>query len=179
MASTIVKCYKEHFPALRLIGKCYTNADRLNGGYGELWHEWLGKGWFDDLERSAKPAADVESGYLGLITMSYPEYRNFKYWIGMLFPKDTPVPESYAHLDLPESKVGMVWVHGRLADGELIGEAPCEAALKKVLGSNWGDLNTNACGKNTVVFFERYNHPRFTTPDEKGNVILDYGFYLQ
>jgi hypothetical protein len=27
-------------------------------------------------------------------------------------------------------------------------------------------------------FFERYNSPRFTVPDEKGNVILDICAYL-
>ena len=27
--------------------------------------------------------------------------------------------------------------------------------------------------------FERYNCPRFTTPDEKGNVILDYGISIE
>jgi len=40
-------------------------------------------------------------------------------------------------------------------------------------------LNENAGGENTLVFFELYNCPRFTTPDDKGNVILDYGFYLK
>ena len=27
--------------------------------------------------------------------------------------------------------------------------------------------------------FERYNCPRFTTPDEEGNVILDYGISIE
>ena len=27
--------------------------------------------------------------------------------------------------------------------------------------------------------FERYNCPRFTTPDEKGNVILDYALSVK
>ena len=34
-------------------------------------------------------------------------------------------------------------------------------------GPNWGDW----C-------FERYNCPRFTSPDEAGNVILDYGISI-
>ncbi len=28
-------------------------------------------------------------------------------------------------------------------------------------------------------FFERYGCPRFTVPDEKGNVILDIGFFVK
>ena len=32
--------------------------------------------------------------------------------------------------------------------------------------------------ENRTCFFERYVCPRFTTPDENGSVILDYGIFL-
>jgi len=34
MAIEVKKVYKEHFPALRFIGKRYTNDDRSGGGFG-------------------------------------------------------------------------------------------------------------------------------------------------
>lgn len=38
----IIKVYREHMPALRLIGKRYTDADRKDeGGYAHKWKEWL------------------------------------------------------------------------------------------------------------------------------------------
>ena len=41
----IVKCYKEHLPALRLIGKRYTDSDRIGGSRCKMG-EWFQNGWF-------------------------------------------------------------------------------------------------------------------------------------
>ena len=42
----IVKCYKEHLPALRLIGKRYTDSDRIGiSSFGAKWGEWFQNGW--------------------------------------------------------------------------------------------------------------------------------------
>lgn len=35
MAIEVTRVYKEHFPSLRLIGKCYTNDDRGEDGGGK------------------------------------------------------------------------------------------------------------------------------------------------
>ncbi|MGN6714677.1 hypothetical protein [Anaerocolumna jejuensis] len=38
----IIKVYKEHLPAVRFIGKRYTNTDRCkDGGFGYKWEEWF------------------------------------------------------------------------------------------------------------------------------------------
>jgi hypothetical protein len=37
MAVEIKKVYKEHLPAVRFIGKCYTDKDRVNGSFGAKW----------------------------------------------------------------------------------------------------------------------------------------------
>ena len=48
----IIKTLKENLPALRLIGKRYTNADRDEyGGYGAKWSEWGNNNWFEPLEK--------------------------------------------------------------------------------------------------------------------------------
>ncbi len=40
----VVKVVKEHVPALRFIGKRYTDADRdAQGGFAARWEEWFQK----------------------------------------------------------------------------------------------------------------------------------------
>lgn len=179
MAFEIIKCYKEHFPALRLIGKRYTDDDRVEGSFGAQWGDWHQKGWFSELEKLANPSEQIDNGYLGLMTINSKDHSNFAYWIGILFPAGTDVPESFSYLDLPENDVGINWIYGSDSSGEIFGSEPHSASYNKLCENGWGDLNTNAGGENTLVFFELYNCPRFTTPDDKGNVILDYGFYLE
>ncbi|MCL2195710.1 MAG: hypothetical protein FWB76_07155 [Oscillospiraceae bacterium] len=180
MAFEIIKTYKEHFPALRLIGKCYTDADRgADGSFSERWTEWHQNSWFDELKKAAKPSEDVENGCLGLMTINAKDHSNFIYWIGLFFPANTAVPDGFSYLDLPQSDVGISWIYGSDETGEIYGSEPHTACYQTLCDNGWNKLNEKAGGKNTLVFFERYNCPRMTTPDEKGNVILDYGFYLR
>jgi hypothetical protein len=91
----IIKVYKEHLPALRFIGKRYTENDRVNGGYGHKWGEWFQNNWFSPLEKSGS-AGDIENGYLGFMRC----YPNFEYWIGVFLPPDTNIPEGYDFIDI-------------------------------------------------------------------------------
>jgi predicted transcriptional regulator YdeE len=167
----IIKSYKEHLPSLRLIGKRYTDSDRVNGSFGEKWEEWFKRGWFDELEKSVPPLSGAESGYLGLMTVNPETNGDFAYWIGSFAPAGTDVPQGFSHLDLPESDAGVFWIYGSRQNGEIYGEKPHTAAYEMLRKNGWGE--------NNGVFFERYNCPRFTNPDEKDNVILDYVFYLK
>jgi len=176
MAFEIIKCYKERFPALRLIGKRYTDDDRVNGDFNSKWNDWKQNSWFNELEKQAAPSDKVDNGYLGLMTIGATNHDNFSYWIGILFPADTAVPEGFSYIDLPESDIGISWIYGSDETGEIYESH--SASYQKLCDNGWSNLNTNAGGDDTLVFFERYNCPRITTPDDKGNVILDYGFYL-
>ena len=91
--------------------------------------------------------------------------------IGMFLPQDAPVPEGYEHMDLPEETCALFWIYGSESSGEIYGmsaEALCQAELDR---RGW-------VRKDAGWHFERYNCPRFTTPDAQGNVILDYGVPL-
>ena len=56
MSIEITKVYKEHFPALRFIGTCYTNEDRDSAGsFGKQWDEWMN----NDSQVSRTPAIPV------------------------------------------------------------------------------------------------------------------------
>lgn len=172
MAAEIIKVYKEHLPSVRLIGKRYTNADRI-GGFGHKWGEWFEKGWFSVLENLGE-LTDIENGYLGFMRYNCNEQGDtFEYWIGMFFAVDTVVPEGYEYIDLDESDIGVCWIKGKENEG-LYGMH--EACMTKYQEKGVGTFREDDQGR--ICFFERYQCPRFTTPDAEGNVILDYGIYL-
>lgn len=171
MAPEIIKVYKEQLPLLRFIGKCYTNADR-KGGFGHKWEEWFGNGWFAALERLGE-LKDIENGYLGLMRCGSDFENTFEYWIGMFLPINTPVPAGFDYIDLAESDVAVAWIKGKENDG-LYGMH--DACISKFQEHSMGNFMSDE--KNRECFFERYNCPRFTDPDEEGNVVLDYGIYL-
>lgn len=172
MESKIIEVYKEHLPSLRFIGKCYTTADRI-GGFGHKWGEWFENGWFSILEKKGE-LKDVENGYLGFMRCNGSDPENtFEYWIGMFFPVNTPVPEGFAYIDLAESDIAVCWIKGR-EDGGIYDMH--HACISKFQENGFGNFKSD--DNNRTYFFERYNCPRFTVPDETGNIILDYGIYL-
>lgn len=179
MSFEIIKTYKTRYPALRLIGKRYTESDRVNGSFGTYWGQWHQNGWFKELENKAQMSDEIDNGSVGLMTIHSQDKSDFCYWIGILCPKDTKVPEGFSYLDLPESDIGINWIYGSEKNGEIYGVKPHSASYNKLCEKGWGKLNDHAGGENTLVFFELYQCPRFTTPDENGNVILDYGFYIE
>jgi hypothetical protein len=167
----IIKVTQESLPALRLIGKRYTDADRHPelGSYAHKWGEWMENGWFGAL--AALPAADgAETGYIGLMGVAPPD--TFEYWIGVFAPAGTPAPEGFVFADLPAAEVGVCWIRGT-EPGIYWMHEYCAAEL---LGEG---MEVPGSGDSARWFaFERYNHPRFTEPDAAGDVILDYGIYL-
>jgi len=178
MACKVTNCYIERFPKLRLIGKKYTHDERVNGWFGEQWNVWLKNGWFRFLEKYAKYADESNKGPLGLVVVN-PNTKEYVYWIGLLFPPDTNPPEGFSYIDLPEARIGIVWVYGSDHTNEIFGKVAIEMASDHLINEGKGKPSTNVLGPGTLIFFERYNIPRYTNPDEKGNVILDYGFYLE
>ncbi|MDF2588643.1 MAG: hypothetical protein K0S41_2484 [Anaerocolumna sp.] len=172
MAPEIIKVYKEHLPSLRFIGKRYTNADR-NGGFGHKWGEWFENGWFSILENIGEPK-DIENGYLGFMRCNGSDCENtFDYWIGMFLPVNAAVPDDFDYIDLEESEIAVCWIKGKEDEGIYEMHDSC---ISKFIENGMGNFKSD--DKNRACFFERYNCPRFTEPDESGNIILDYGIYL-
>jgi len=169
MTAEVIKVYQEHLPALRLIGKRYTDQDRdAAGSFGEKWGEWIANGWFDELVELS-PLPEAEGASYGMMRM---EGGQFEYWIGMLFPSETEVPEGYAHADIAEGDVGICWLHGSDDNGELYGIDPHNRCMDQLAEQGW-QLKENPW------FFEKYHPERFASPDDKGKVILDYGAYTR
>lgn len=171
----IIKCYKERMPAHRFIGKMYTDDDRVNGSYGSKWREWFQNGYFETLEKLGS-LSEGGDAYLGFMKWSK---SGFEYWIGMFFPENTPVPEGYGFIDMPASNLGTCWIYGSEQNDKIYGmhDACCAEVVENQFEIR--DDFGNGMGEKEYFFFERYNCPRFTTPDDKGKVILDYCIYVK
>jgi len=170
----IIKAYRQSVPALRFIGKKYGDGDRVNGGFGAKWHEWFQNGWFDAVEKqldgSIKKVCEDGDAYVGLMRLKDGE--PFEYWIGIFMPENTPVPERFSFVDFPASELGVCWVYGKEPD-IFCKEGKCAEKLKE----GGFEIVTDEHGAHW--FFERYTCPRFTIPDEKGNIILDICHYVK
>jgi hypothetical protein len=164
----IIKVYRESLPSLRLIGKRFTNSHRgPDGGFGNKWSEFFERGDFKTLvELGSLP--ENGDAYVGCMRCT----NEFEYWIGMFFPENTPVPDGFMYVDIPGGDVGTCWIYGRADNGELYGMEPHNMCISKIKETGWQIAEDS-------WFFERYNCPRFTAPDEKGKVILDYCIYLK
>lgn len=163
----VVRVQKEHFPAMRFIGKRYTDADRDPiGGFAGRWQEWFRENRFAPLE-ALGPAPETGGATIGLIRLE----STFEYWIGMFFPEGTAVPAGYDAVDLPASTFGTCWLYGRPDTGELFGEAAHALCVVHIERAGWRIADVPLC-------LEVYNCPRYTTPDAEGNVILDYCIQL-
>ncbi|MEA4832899.1 MAG: hypothetical protein VB118_09845 [Oscillospiraceae bacterium] len=171
----IIKCYTQKIPATRFIGKKYGDSDRVNGGFGNKWGEWFQNGWFESIESACKTKTCEtfkDSGaYIGL--MRHKDGEPFQYWIGIFTPEGTEVPEGFEYRDFPASILGVCWVYGDETKGEVyMQEGRCSGKLME----NGHAIQSD---NGAYWFFERYTCPRFTTPDDKGNVILDICFYIE
>jgi hypothetical protein len=172
----IIKTYKEKLPALRLIGKRYTNEDRdKGGGYGGKWGEWFQNGNEEKLTGYHKESGgEIDGSYLGFMRCDGTD-ESFEYWIGIFFPAGTDVPESYDFLDLEGGDVGICWIKGNADDGSIYWMH--EKCVEEMQKENMKFFEHDE--KMYLYSFERYSCPRFTEKDEQGNVILDYGIYVK
>lgn len=162
-----VKLYRESIPAARLIGKRYTEDDKINGSYGPKWGEWFQKNWFAPLETLPLIEYEAADAYIGAIHFLCGD---FQYWIGMLCKPDTQPPEGYGCVDLAAGELAVGWVKGKENGGDLYMQD--KAFLEHIAEKGWQTSDR-------AWFFERYACPRFTSADEHGDVILDYCIYLQ
>jgi len=162
MEGSIIKVYTQEIPAMRFIGK---------KGFG--WDAWFQNGWFEVLETLLDDGFKHEyedwGAYIGLYR--FKEDRSTEYYIGMLLPADTPVPTDFEHIDFPKSTLGVGWAYGSILDVHRMSDMASQR-----LKEDGYTIKHNTNGDNWL--FERCGCPRYTEPDEKGNVILDYCFFI-
>lgn len=160
MAIKILEIKKENCPATRFIGKKYEKAPN--------WGEWWENDWFSTLESQECLPINGDA-YVGAVHIvnDMPEY-----WIGMFFSIDASVPKGFEYVDIEPLEYAVCYLYGKENSSDfytLEAHNMCLEALK-TLGLK---------RKEDAWCFERYNCPRFTVPDENGNVILDYGIAIE
>jgi predicted transcriptional regulator YdeE len=122
----------------------------------------------------------IEKGCIGLMSCGEGNIDDFQYWIGMMLPEYAKVPDGFSYIDIPEGDVGVCWIYGNETNGEIYGQTAHELCVKKLKENDMENIRDDfGKGVKWNWFFERYNSPRFTNKDEKGNVILDYGIYIK
>lgn len=166
----IIKAYQERMPAMRFIGKIYTNKDRVNGTYAAKWGEWHTQGWFQVLEELKKAPQGEWDSYIGMCRVKDGE--EFQYWIGMFLPENAEVPAGFSYQDFPASELGICWVRG-LEKEVYMKDEDC---IKRLLADG---IPVGPGLDGAWWCMERYQCPRFTTPNENGQIILDYCFFIQ
>ncbi len=163
----IIKVFRETIPALRFIGKQYED-------FGH-WGEWWQNSWFDQLESAMGGTEAILSvwenggGYIGV------ERRGagvpFAYFIGMMTPAGTPIPDGFVAIDFADVDLGTAWIYG--TEQAVHDTGACAHALEAAQMTVWQDKD--GC----TWSFENCLCPRYTTPDENGNVILDYCYFIR
>lgn len=172
----VINVYKQSMPATRFIGKKFSDADRVDGGFGQQWHAAMENGWLAILEplsgglsSETFPENDAHA-YIGM--MRWKENEPFEYWIGMFTPPNTTVPEGFAAEDFPARSLGVCWLKGK--GGEVFGKE--DVCAKKLTEAGY-EIEMDPTG--AWWFFERYVDPRFTQPDDQGNQILDICHFVK
>lgn len=168
----IIKVYKQTLPAIRFIGK---NFDNFGG-----WNEMFANGWLGIIENIAggpevlyhMPNYGKDGdAFIGLERHKSGE--PLEVWIGMFVPANTDVPAGFVYIDYPEgTNLGVCWIYGKESETH----NPIGECAGKITNGGMEIVPDKDCA---VWSFERCQCPRFTTPDDKGNVILDYCYFVK
>jgi len=169
----IRKVYVQNTPPMRFIGVKYTNSDRVDGSFGAKWGQAWETGLFEKIEKniSDKSFYEDSDAYIGFMKVG--ENVPFEYWIGMFAPENTAVPDGLSFIDFDELRLGVGWVYGNDSKGEIYGKEAEVLDMLHEIGCKEKEIG------GAVMCFERYQCPRYTTPDENGNVILDICFIIE
>jgi predicted transcriptional regulator YdeE len=95
-----------------------------------------------------------------------------EYWIGMFFTVDTDVPSGFDFVDIEALEYAVCYLYDKEGSSDFYTMETHDRCLDELKAHGLKRKEDDWC-------FERYNCPRFTTPDEEGNVILDYGISIE
>ena len=171
----IIKAYKQSIPETRFIGIKYGDGDRDEyGSFGEKWGLAHASDLFGKIESAVgidkiRVLYEDSDAYVGLMRCNADE--PFQYWIGMFTPAGSPVPDGMEYVDFVASELGIAWIYGDEGD-VFCHDDECVAELTKIGCAPKNDES------GSMWFFERYQCPRYTTPDDDGKIILDSGYFI-
>lgn len=160
MSAMIKKVEIQTCSGALFIGKRYDGAPN--------WGEWWANDWFSVLERQPRHPFN-EDAYLGAVRIrdGKPER-----WIGMLFPAETEAPEGFEAIEMEDTEFAVVYLSAKEGSDDFYTMETHEMCLEKLKEMKLIRKENGWC-------IERCQCPRFTAPDEDGNVILDYAIAIQ
>lgn len=162
----IIKFEIVALPLLKLVGKEirygmdeHMKVNKLPG----FWDQCFKNNIFAPLE--AQAGCVYDAAYVGVMTDWERGDGNFSYIVGMLMKTDAVVPDGYAFRELSPTEAALSWIKGDDTTDVYAGaHGLTENALKDA---------GRGC-KKMKWLMELYNCPRFTNPDENGQIVLDY-----
>ena len=171
----IFKTYKQKIPALRFIGKKYSEppTSSLFSKILDSMDNWRLDYMFEAIEKKSgkEPKMIYEGGdaYISLIRKK--DGGSFEYWLGMFMPEGTEVPDGYEATDFPESTLGVCSVYGK-RNAITHYDAECR---KKLVEEGFFIKKEEAESK---WFFQRFNWREFFEEDRYGKRILEYCYFI-
>lgn len=158
----LVNLQVKELPRMYVVGRAIrVKMDMEENPIPALWDRCFAEGTFETLE--ALEDYHLDKDYVGWLGDWSED--SFVYICGMLMKPEVPVPEGFDWRELAPAKAGVGWIKGRVPEvlfhaHDLTLEALLEAGYEPDHGAGWS--------------MELYNCPRYTNPDENGELILDY-----
>ncbi len=165
--ANLIKFEVVELPKLYLIGKelRYSMELHMKGDnrIGAFWDKCFEENIFATLEKQEQVLFD--KAYVGVMIDWDKGDGDFSYICGMLFNEGASVPDGYVMKELDATKAGVSWIQGKNVEDVCMNAHKLTEEAVKENGGNFD--NYSWC-------MELYNCPRFTNPDENGDIILDY-----
>lgn len=163
----MIKLDVKKLPPLKLVGKeiRYNMESHMKGDnrMPAFWDRCFKEDIFSPLQAQVDFVYD--NAYVGVMIDWDKGDGNFSYIVGMLMLEGVSIPDNYVHRDIEETDVAIGWIKGEnTADVCSTAHSQTEQSLKE---KGYKCAQMKWC-------MELYNCPRFTVPDEKGHIILDY-----
>jgi len=105
----IINTYKQSVPAMRFIGRKYSDS--------YAWDEWYEKDLFGELERAVDGEKVIYNlyedwdAYIGMLHLDN-TFNTLEYWIGEFVAAGTQVPDGFLSIDYPARNFGVCWISG-------------------------------------------------------------------
>lgn len=154
-------------PDILLVGKEIRHSMKAmangNNPIPDFWARCFQDGTFSMLEASG--SALYNGAYAGVMIDWDQGYNSFSYVVGMLMKIGADVPPGFVSHTLDATKVAIGWIQGK--DASDVSSKAYEYTEQAVYAGGYRCSQMKWC-------MELFTHPRYTTPDENGNITLDF-----
>ncbi len=166
----LVKFEISDMPEVLLVGKelRHSMAEMMAGDnpLPDFWGRCFADGTFQTLEAQSGFVCEYFGDAYAGVMMDWDNGDGlYSYIVGMLMNAGAEVPPGYVSRKLNAATVAVGWIQGK--------DTPDVCARAHELTEQALKADGRSCDKMAWTM-ELYACPRFTTPDENGNIILDY-----